>query len=65
MQNNVKTILSFQDVAARLGVHVTTLNRWCAAGTFVPKIRLGASRVGFAVEDVDRWLAERRGAAAT
>lgn len=63
MTNTNSYILSIRDVASRMGVHITTIDRWCAAGTFVPKIRLGPSRVGFATEDVDRWLAERRGEA--
>jgi predicted DNA-binding transcriptional regulator AlpA len=64
MQLNTKRVLSFQDVATRLGVHVTTINRWCAAGTFVSKVRLSQKRVGFLTEDVDRWLEERRTEAA-
>jgi predicted DNA-binding transcriptional regulator AlpA len=58
-------ILSIQDVASRIGVHITTIDRWCAAGVFVPKIRLGPGRVGFASEDVDVWLAKRRADAAS
>ncbi len=64
MPNKIESILSVQEVAARLGVHVTTLYRWCAAGTFVPKVRLGPARVGFAADDVDGWLAQRRAEAA-
>jgi excisionase family DNA binding protein len=64
VQNNVISILSVQEVAERLGVHVTTLYRWCNAGTFVPKVRLGPGRVGFASDDVDGWLAQRRAEAA-
>ena len=59
-----KKVLSFSEVAALLGVHVTTLYRWCAAGTFVPKVRLGPGRVGFSSDDVDGWLAQRRAEAA-
>jgi excisionase family DNA binding protein len=60
MHNNIRSILSTQEVAARLGVHVTTLYRWCAAGSFVPKVRLGPGRVGFASDDINGWLAQRR-----
>jgi predicted DNA-binding transcriptional regulator AlpA len=65
MNNATSNILSMQEVASRIGVHITTLDRWCTAGTFVPKIRLGPGRVGFASEDVDGWLAQRRADAAS
>lgn len=65
MNNANSNILSMQEVASRIGVHITTLDRWCTAGTFVPKIRLGPGRVGFASEDVDGWLAQRRADAAS
>lgn len=65
MTKTIGNILSIHDVASRIGVHITTLDRWCAAGTFVPKIRLGPGRVGFAAEDVDGWLAQRRADAAS
>ncbi|WP_419826844.1 helix-turn-helix transcriptional regulator [Sphingomonas sp.] len=50
--------------AALVGVHRSTLDRWVKAGTFVPKVKLGPSRCGFAVEDFDEWIAARRAAAA-
>lgn len=57
-------ILSAPEVAGQLGVHITTLYRWCAAGTFVPKVRLSPGRVGFAADDVKSCLAQRRAEAA-
>jgi excisionase family DNA binding protein len=64
MNSDSKRILSVQQVAALLGVHVTTLYRWCAAGTFVPKVRLGPGRVGFALNDVNAWIEKLRAEAA-
>lgn len=60
MQQALKRVLSVQDAAFRLGVHVTTIHRWSAAGTFVPKIRLGPGRVGFEAQELEEWLAGRR-----
>ena len=57
-------ILSKQDVAAWLGVHITTIDRWSAAGEFVPKIRLGPARVGVRRSLVEQWLVQREVSAA-
>jgi predicted DNA-binding transcriptional regulator AlpA len=59
-----KYIYSIREVAALIGVHVATINRWCIAGIFVPKVRLGPVRFGFLVTDIEAWLAERRVVAA-
>lgn len=54
-------LVSISDVSARLGIHQTTLHRWYNAGQFVPKVRMGPARVAFLAEDVDAWIAARRG----
>lgn len=61
--NNANRILSAKNIAALLGVHISTLYRWESQGRFVPKVRLGPGRVGYMETDVNAWLNERRKAA--
>ena len=57
---SILRVFSISEVASFLGVHVTTIHRWCTAGNFPPKVRLGPGRVGFLSSDVEAWLAQRR-----
>jgi predicted DNA-binding transcriptional regulator AlpA len=52
-------VISVPETADLIGVHITTVNRWYAAGTFVKKVRLGPNRVGFLAEDVHAWIEAR------
>lgn len=36
-----------------------TLQRWRTEGIGPPYVKVGPRRVGYRIEDVDRWLAER------
>jgi predicted DNA-binding transcriptional regulator AlpA len=42
-----------------LGINRVTLYRMERAGRFPPSIEISTNRVGWLVEDVERWLASR------
>jgi len=52
-------ILSARDVAAFLGIGMSTLSRWRQDPTFPAAIELGPRRVGWRREDLDAWIASR------
>lgn len=52
-------ILPKAAVATWLGVSSSTVDRWCRAGTFPPRVRLGPSRVGWPQSTVQGWLDTR------
>lgn len=51
--------ISYDTAAVHLGVNVSTLRSWVCRRQ-VPHIRLSGRVVVFDVEELDRWLAERR-----
>jgi predicted DNA-binding transcriptional regulator AlpA len=51
-------LLSPKDLEARIGVPVSTIERWRATGEGPPFIRL-VRRIAYREEDVERWLASR------
>jgi predicted DNA-binding transcriptional regulator AlpA len=57
--SSIDPILPPRVVADWIGVDITTIYRWARAGTFVPKVRLGARRVGFLRSAVEAWLADQ------
>lgn len=59
MPADIDPILSKRQVSDWLGVHISTIDRWCAAGTFVAKTKLGQSRIGWSRAAVQEWLANR------
>jgi excisionase family DNA binding protein len=56
----IETLLSPKEVAKRIGVARSTLDRWTANGKFPPAIAIGPGRLAYRVIDVDAWLAGRR-----
>lgn len=52
-------ILSREQVASRLGISLSTLNRLVNAGELPPGKRIGRKRVVWIEEDVVEWLRER------
>lgn len=52
-------VLSARDVAAVLGIGMSTLSRWRLDPTFPAPIELGPRRVGWRREDLDAWIASR------
>jgi predicted DNA-binding transcriptional regulator AlpA len=52
-------LLSWKQLAARISVSVSTAKRLHAQDPRFPKkLRISSGRVGFAEEELDRWLAE-------
>lgn len=56
MSTEFDPILSKRQVSDWIGVHISTIDRWCAAGTFAPKIKIGPSRIGWSRGAVQEWL---------
>ncbi len=48
------------EAPAFLGLSQSTIDRMCAAGKFVPKVRLGEQATGFLRADLEAWLAARK-----
>ncbi len=53
-------ILRVQDAAARIGLSVSTLNKMRCDGRGPRFIKLTGKTIGYAVEDLDAWVASRR-----
>lgn len=47
-------------VAELLGVNVSTLDRMCSRGDFLPPIRLPTGQVRFRAADVENWMLDKR-----
>jgi predicted DNA-binding transcriptional regulator AlpA len=54
-----RRLLSSRDICAMLGINRVTLYRMERAGRFPASIEISTNRVGWLVEDVERWLASR------
>ncbi|MCB4771176.1 helix-turn-helix domain-containing protein [Ancylobacter sp. Lp-2] len=52
-------MLKVKDAAARLGLSISTLNKWRCFGAG-PTFHKFGSAVFYAPEDLDRWAAEHR-----
>ena len=52
-------MLKVKDAAARLGLSVSTLNKWRVYGTGPAFHKFGAA-IFYTVDDLDRWAADRR-----
>ena len=52
--------LSIKEVSNIIGISVSTINRQVEKGTFPPKHKLSAQRIGFLKYQVDRWIDGKR-----
>ena len=52
--------LSIKEVSNLIGISVSTINRQVEKGTFPPKHKLSAQRIGFLKYQVDRWIDGKR-----
>ena len=52
--------LSIKEVSNLIGISVSTINRDVEKGTFPPKHKLSAQRIGFLKYQVDRWIDGKR-----
>ena len=52
--------LSIKEVSNLIGISVSTINRGVKEGTFPPKDKLSAQRVGFLKYQIDQWIDGKR-----
>ena len=48
--------LSIKEVSNLIGISVSTINRQVEKGTFPPKHKLSAQRIGFLKYQFDHWI---------
>ena len=53
-------ILSIKELSNLIGISVSTINRGVEKGTFPPKHKLSAQRVGFLKYQIDQWIDGKR-----
>ena len=51
-------LLRISDVAQRIGVHESTIRRWCQKGAGPAHIKVGRGHYLFDPEAVERWLVQ-------
>ena len=52
--------LSIKEVSNLIGISVSTINRGVEKGTFPPKHKLSAQRIGFLKYQIDQWIEGER-----
>ena len=52
--------LSIKEVSNLIGISVSTINRGVKEGTFPPKHKLSAQRIGFLKYQIDQWIDGKR-----
>ena len=52
--------LSIKEVSNLIGISVSTINRQVEKGTFPPKHKLSAQRIGFLKYQIDLWIEGKR-----
>ena len=57
-----ETLLRKPDVAARLGVSQSTIQRLEKAGDFPRRVRLGPRAVAWRASEIEDWIADRAAA---
>ena len=48
--------LSIKEVSNLIGISISTINRQVERGTFPPKHKLSAKRIGFLKYQIDKWI---------
>ena len=56
----IDNILSLEEAAGRLGIHVRSLQRLLADSSGPPTIQLTSRRIGILESDLSNWIASRR-----
>lgn len=60
MQHNETTIIRFHALRKKLGdVSRSTIDRWEASKEFPRRLQLGKNSVGWRLDLVEKWLADR------
>ena len=52
--------LSIKEVSNLIGISVSTINRQVEKGTFPPKHKLSAQRIGFLKYQIDEWIDSKK-----
>ena len=52
--------LSIKEVSNLIGISVSTINRGVEKGTFPPKHKLSAQRIGFLKYQINQWIEGKR-----
>ena len=52
--------LSIKEVSNLIGISVSTINRQVEKGTFPPKHKLSAQRIGFLKYQIEQWIDGKR-----
>ena len=55
-----RPFLTIKEVSILIGISISTINRAVDKGTFPPKHKLSAQRVGFLKYQVDQWIDGKR-----
>ena len=55
----LERVLRMRGVVRRVGLSRSTIDRLVRCGKFPGPIRLSPTTVGWRIEDIDRWLADR------
>ena len=56
----IKKVLDVEEAGAYLGLSHLTLANWSCRGGRGPKyVQLSSRKIGYRIEDLDEWLAER------
>lgn len=56
---SARKILSTKEAAPYIGVAYSTLCKWRCGGLGPRFVRIGPRRIGYLIEELDRWLASR------
>lgn len=56
---SARKVLSTKEAGPYIGVAYSTLCKWRVLGEGPKHHRLGKRRVGYLIEELDRWLADR------
>ena len=60
MDYQKRHFLSIKEVSELIGISVSTINRGVKKGTFPPKHKLSAQRIGFLKYQIDQWIGGKR-----
>ena len=60
MNLQIRHFLRLKEVSNIIGISVSTINRQVEKGTFPPKHKLSAQRIGFLKYQIDQWIDGKR-----
>ncbi len=60
-ENEIGRLISMASLVAMLGLSRSTIYKMIKDGTFPKPIKIGARRIAWRIDAVDKWLTEREG----